>query len=109
MTEIKFEELKKNDRVELSGYFDVHVHGNGFQLRREDRTYSIVPYVEGIEHFGTAENTWEVRGEEGSDGINRYDSIHDAIKAILEHEGVSVNVENIKEYYNIREEVQHEE
>lgn len=108
MTEIKSEELKKNDRVELSGYFDVHVHGNGFQLRKDDRTYSIVPYVKGIEHFGTAENTWEVSGPEGSDGINRYDSIHDAIEAILDEEDVSVNVESIKEYYNI-EEVQKEE
>jgi hypothetical protein len=109
MTEIKSEDLKKNDRVELSGYFDVHVHGNGFQLRREDRTYSIIPFVKGIEHFGTAENLWEVSGSEGSDGINRYDSIHDAIEAILDEEEVSVKVESIKEYYNIEEEVQNEE
>ena len=109
MTEVKNQDFKANDRVELSEYFDVHVHGNGFQLRRDDRTYSIVPYVKGIEHFGTAENTWEVSGPEGSDGINRYDSIHDAIQAILEHEGVSVKVESIKEYYKIEEEVQKEE
>jgi len=96
MSNIKQHDFKENDRVELSGYFDVHVHGNGFELRRDDRTYSIIPYVAGVEHFGTAENNWEVRGEEGSEGINRYDSIHGAIQAILEHEAVSVKVESIK-------------
>lgn len=93
MSNVKSEDFKENDRVELSGYFDVHAHGNGFQLRREDRTYSIIPVDGRLSNF-----KWEVNKSK-----NTFDELHDAIEYVLDEENISVKVETVKEYYGMEE------
>jgi hypothetical protein len=100
MTELKSKDFKKNDKVELSGYFDVHSHGNGFQLRREDNYYSIIPVAKKHDQLGVKEIGWEVNNHK-----NRFDELHEAIEYVLEEEGVSVKIENVREYYG-KEEVE---
>ena len=91
MTEIKRSDIKENDRVELSEYFDVFSHGNGFQLKREDRTYSIIPVDGRLSDF-----RWEVKSDE-----NQFKDLVSAIKFVLEEEDVSVKVHGIREFYDI--------
>jgi len=98
MTELKSEDFKQNDRVELSGYFDVHAHGNGFQLRRDGNFYSIIPVAKKHDQIGVKEIGWEVNSDK-----NRFDELHKAIEYVLDEENVSVKVENIKEYYGKEE------
>lgn len=94
MTESKSSGFKDNDRVELSGYFDVFTHGNGFQLRREDRTYSITPVDGRLSDF-----KWEVNSDE-----NQFEDLPSAIEYVLQEEDVSVKVHNIEEFYDIDDE-----
>jgi len=65
--DVKNSGVERTDRVELSGAFEVHSHDNGFQLRRSDRSYSIiaVAFEQGIN--GVREIGWEVLvyGSEG--------------------------------------------
>ena len=96
MSDVKSENFKANDRVELSGYFDVHAHGNGFQLRRDDTPYSIIPVIK-KDSWGRSIH-WEVNSHE-----NRFDELHEAIEYVLDQENVSVSVESIKEYYEMEE------
>jgi len=98
MREVKSENFKHNDRVELSAYFDVHAHGNGFQLRRDDRTYSIIPVPEDYNIEGVKEIGWEVNNDR-----HRFGELHKAIEYVLEEENVSAKVEPIMEYYGKEE------
>ena len=91
MTDIKNSGMKDNDRVELSGYFDVFSHGKGFQLKKEDRTYSIIPVDGRLSDF-----RWEVNSYE-----NQFEDLVSAIEFVLKEEDVSVKVHGIKEFYNI--------
>lgn len=79
MSEVKSEVFKENDRVELSGYFDVHAHGNGFQLRRDDNFYFIIPFAKKHDQLGVKEIGWEVNS-----GENRFDELHEAIEYVLD-------------------------
>lgn len=91
-------DFKHNDRVKLSEVFQVHAHGNGFQLKRKDTTYSIIPIKQARETGFGQKIGWEVNKD-----TNRFDELHKAIEYVLEQEDVSVKVESIKEYYGIEE------
>ena len=94
MTGIKDSDFKDNDRVELSGYFDVYTHANGFQLKKEDRTYSIIPIDGRLSNF-----RWEVNNDQ-----NQFEDLPSAIEYILDEENISVKVHSIKEFYGIGDE-----
>lgn len=98
MAEIKRSDIKDNERVELSVYFDVFSHGNGFQLKREDNYYSIIPIKKAREKGFGQEIGWEVNNDK-----NRFDSLIEAIKYVLDEEGVSVKVHSIQEFYGMND------
>jgi hypothetical protein len=91
---LKSKDFKENERVTLSGYFDVHVHGNGFQLRRNGNFYSIVPVAKKHDLIGVKEIGWEVNNDD-----HRFDELHKAIEYVLKEEKLSVYVEDVEEYY----------
>lgn len=93
--EIKNSGIKDNDRVELSSYFEVYSHGNGFQLKREDTTYSIIPIKRAREGFGQYIG-WEVNSDK-----HRFDNLVEAIEYVLEKEQVEVPVWPIKDFYEL--------
>jgi len=99
MSDVKSEDFKENDRVELSGYFDVHAHGNGFQLRRDGNFYSIIPIKKPRDQGFGQKIGWEVNRDK-----NRFDELHEAIEYVLDQEKLSVRVENIREYYGKEDE-----
>jgi hypothetical protein len=99
MSDVRSEDFKENERVELSGYFDVHAHGNGFQLRRDGSFYSIIPIKKSRDEGFGQKIGWEVNSDK-----NRFDELHKALEFVFEEEGVSVSVEEIREYYGKEDE-----
>lgn len=95
--QIKRTEIKDNDRVQLSTYFEVYSHGNGFQLKKGDTTYSIIP-IKKPREFGWGIG-WEVNRSK-----NQFDNLVKAIEYVLKQEQVQVPVWPVKDFYNIQEE-----
>jgi len=85
-----------SDRVKLSDYFDVYAHGKGFQLKKDDETYSIVPVKLQSEGFLHQSIGWEV-----DECGNNFHELHEAIEYVLNLEGITVEVYNLKEFYDI--------
>lgn len=101
--DVKNSDIERTDRVELSGYFDVHSHDSGFQLSREDRTYSIIP-VTMNNGFVSQKIGWEVLEiEEAGGGKEQFEGLTEAIEYVLQEEGVKVSVYPVRDFYKLLE------
>lgn len=91
ITSLRSSDIKENERVELSGYFQVYSHGNGIQLVRDNRTYSIVPVL--------GRSKWEVNDYQKESSYPRFDDLNQAIEYVLEEESVEVKVHGPSDFY----------